>query len=58
MKETNREIKAAMKRHKMTYWQLADLLKVCESTVYRWFRHELSEDRKQYILALIEKESV
>lgn len=56
MKHVNSTIKAEMKLHNMTYWQLADLLGVAESTLYRWFRHELPEEEKQRILAVIRKE--
>ena len=55
MKHVNSTIKAKMKLHNMTYWQLADLLGVAESTLYRWFRHELPEDEKQRILEVIRK---
>lgn len=56
MNKKNVELRQVMKRYGLTCWQLADILEVSESTVYRWFRHELPEDKKSEILEKIRME--
>lgn len=50
MKKANEEIRNEMKSHSVTFWMLADSLGVSEGTLYRWFRHELPNDKKEQIL--------
>ena len=58
----NKEIKAKAKEKSVKLWQIADALKISEPTITRKLRHELPEEEKNKILALIdeiaEKESV
>ena len=49
----NREIREAMRIAGMTRWQLADAAGVSEPTLYRWLRHELSDEKRQRLLAAI-----
>ena len=51
----NKEIRDALKKKGMYFWQLADLMGVSEPTVMRWMRHELPPDEKKRILGLIRK---
>ena len=52
---TNNEIRAKAKEKSVKLWQIADALKISEPTITRKLRHELSEEEKQKILALIDE---
>ena len=43
------EIKSLASRKKVALWEIADKLGISENTLYRWFRHELPEDKEQQI---------
>lgn len=51
----NNEIKEAIKNAGLFQWQIADILKIAESTFYRKMRHELPLEEKQRIFEAIEK---
>lgn len=44
-----------MKSEGVTLWQLADVLGVCEMTVSRRFRKELSEKEKNEISGIVDR---
>ena len=49
----NEEIRKAMKEHGISYWKLADALGVCENTIGRKLRHEITGEEKEKILSII-----
>lgn len=49
----NDSIRAILKRERLTLWQLADLLGVSEGTVNRMLRHEVSRQKYDEIVGLI-----
>lgn len=50
---SNTKIRESLKRSKIAYWQVADILGVHENTIYRRLRKELSEkDRKEFEQAI------
>ena len=52
---TNNEIRSKAKEKSVKLWQLADALKISEPTITRKLRHELPEEEKNKILALIDE---
>jgi len=50
----NMDLRQKMKSEGVTLWQLADVLGVCEMTVSRRFRKELSEKEKNKISKIID----
>lgn len=52
--KTNNDIRAALFEARMTQGDLADLLGVSESTLYRMFRKELPEKEQKRIVWIIE----
>ena len=51
----NTEIKEKIKAAGLKQYQIADLLGIGETTLVRWLRYELTEERKEMILSAIEK---
>lgn len=51
----NKEIRFAMKQSRVSYWQIADELGVCDTTLMRWMRHELPEEKRNQIFDIINK---
>ena len=51
----NEQIKDLMKENCIFMWQVAKKLNVYETSFCKWFREELSEERKQQILSAIEE---
>lgn len=51
----NVEIRDMITKNGLFLWQLADMLNVSESTVYRWLRHELPQERKKEIMSAIQR---
>lgn len=51
----NSDIRAAIKEHNLRQYQVADKVGVSEFTFVRWLRKELSDERKQIILAAIDE---
>ena len=51
----NNEIRDALKAANIPFWKVADVLGVCENTIARKMRHELSEaDRERFEKAIAE----
>lgn len=53
--KANIEIRNALKKANLKQWQLADILKISESTLVIKLRHELPEEEKEEILKIIEE---
>lgn len=51
----NEQIKDLMKENSIFMWQVAKKLNVYETSFCKWFREELSEERKQQVLSAIEE---
>lgn len=51
----NMDLRQKMKSEGVTLWQLADVLGVCEMTVSRRFRKELSEKEKNEISGIVDR---
>lgn len=51
----NKEIKDLLKAEHIYMWQVAKVLNIHETTFIRWFRDELSEERKRVVLSAIEE---
>lgn len=51
----NREIRDKVSANGMRLWELADELGIADTTLSRWLRHELPEDRKRLIVETIDK---
>ena len=51
----NRSVRAAAVAAGVPLWKVATELEIAETTLYRWLRAELSENRKTAIMAAIEK---
>ena len=51
----NREIKEKIKAAGLYQYQVAELCGIGETTLVRWLRHELTEEKKNLILSAIEK---
>ena len=51
----NKDIKEKIKAAGLHQYQVADLCGVSETTLVRWLRYELSPEKKEMILAAIEK---
>lgn len=49
----NEDIRQEMKNNKITQWQIAHILGVCEQTILRWFRFPLEGDQRQRVLSAI-----
>lgn len=50
----NTDLRQKMRSEGVTFWQLADVLGVCEMTVSRRFRKELPEKEKNKISGIID----
>ena len=51
----NLDIRQALKENNIKHWQLAEALNIAEFTLCRKLRHELSEEQKENIFAVIEQ---
>ncbi len=51
----NKEIKMAAAGADVKLWEIADAVGLSDSNFSRKLRHELSEEEKQHILAIIEE---
>jgi len=54
VKVSNAEIRAEMKLLGLAIWQVADKVGVCEMTLIRWLRKELSEEKRNRVCLAIE----
>jgi len=51
--KANQDLRQEMKAAGLTFWRVADGLGCSEPTLIRWLRHELPEDVKAKIRAVI-----
>lgn len=51
----NMDVRMRAKQCRVTLWEIADRLGICDITLNRRLRHELPEEQKQEIFAIIEK---
>lgn len=51
----NQDIKEKIKAAGLHQYEVADLMGIGETTLVRWLRHKLPEDKKEKILNAIEK---
>ena len=49
----NQEIRDALNKANMKYWELADSLGIADGTLSRKLRHEITGEEKAKILAII-----
>ena len=49
-RKKNRDVRQVMKDKRVFQWEVAERLGVHETTVIRWMRTELPEDKKKAIL--------
>lgn len=52
-RKANREVRQVMKDKRVYQWEVAEVLGVHESTIIRWMRTKLPEDRKNDILEAV-----
>ena len=50
----NDQIKKLLKDEHIYMWQIAKMLKIHETTFFRWFHEPLSKDKQMQILSAIE----
>lgn len=50
----NVEIRTAIKKAKLTHWEVAEIAGISEFTLCRWLRKELEGEQKTVILRAIE----
>lgn len=55
LKMNNEQLRAVMRENNIYMWQVAKKLNVYETSFSKWFREELSEERKQQVLSAIEE---
>lgn len=46
----NEQIRNAMKIAGMKSYEVSDVLKISESTFFRWMRHEMPEEKQLHII--------
>ncbi len=51
----NQQIREVMRENNIYMWQVAKTLNIYETSFCKWFREELSEERKQLVLSAIEE---
>lgn len=51
----NQIIKDTIKDKGLRQWQVADALGISEATFVRWMRHELADEERNRILAVIDE---
>ena len=51
----NKEIRDAIARHRVRYYEVAEVLGISECTFSRWMRRELTEDKRELIIDAINK---
>ena len=49
MRTINNDIKAAIKKANLHQYEVADKLEIAETTLVRWLRYELTEERRNQI---------
>lgn len=53
--KANQDIRKAVKSKNIKWWQIAEYLEIHESALSRKLRHELSDEEKAKIYAIIEE---
>lgn len=51
----NKQLREIMRENNIYMWQVAKKLNVYETSFCKWFREELSEERKHQVLSTIEE---
>lgn len=51
---SNMDIRGYLKTHRVPLWRLADALNIHENTLIRRLRHELPDDEKERLRALVD----
>lgn len=51
----NKELREIMRKNNIYMWQVAKKLNVYETSFCKWFRDELSEDKRLQVLSAIEE---
>lgn len=51
----NKELREILRQHDIYMWQVAKKLGIHETSLVRWFREELSVERKQQVMSAIEE---
>lgn len=51
----NEKIRRCISESGLRYWEIADALGVADTTFTKWLRHELPVEKKEEILAAIER---
>ncbi len=51
----NEDLRKYAKKKNVFFWQIAEALEICEMTLSRKLRHELPDEEKQRIFAIIEE---
>lgn len=51
----NSEIREAIRKKRLRHYEIAQVLGVNESTLSRWLRNELPEDKKREVINAIEQ---
>ena len=54
IKMKNEEMKQLLKNENIYMWQIAQVLKIHETTFGKWFRTPLTQDQQRQILSAIE----
>lgn len=49
----NAEVREAIENSHLKQWQIADCMNISETTLCRWLRKELTEEKKELILSII-----
>lgn len=55
IKMSNEKIRAMMRENNIFMWQVAKKLNVYETSFSKWFREELTAERKQLVMSAIEE---
>lgn len=50
----NNEVRQAIAKAGLKYWQVADAVGVSETTLYVWMRHELTGEKRTRVMNAIE----
>ena len=51
----NAVVRAAIAKAGLHQWQIADVIGISEGTLTRWLRTELSDERREKVLAAIDR---
>jgi len=51
----NTEIREAIQRFGLKYWEVAERVGIADTTLTKWLRRELSDERRSQVLAAIDE---